>query len=252
MGKDFMSLFRRERKRLLWLVGITFAVILALQCFELPYGSLQPSVFSSDKLPASDSSADPPSVSEMSVLNQQNSTVEHLHPIETVNKTKISEEKDTISGTGYMSEQGTVSNKSLGFDESDGSSAVLSENSDNNSIGVNLTREVNITSGSDHKLETSDANFHSPSHAIPPTYLTPPITTPPVLSNDSEEIDFTEGEREKPSQDDVDAVSKNSSITSVHKETKDSHLPVPEVTSISEMNTLLLQNRASYRSMVNE
>jgi hypothetical protein len=59
-------------------------------------------------------------------------------------------------------------------------------------------------------------------------------------------------ERFKPLKDDVNVIDNNSSITTVPKEIKDSIIKVPEVTSISEMKQLLLQNYASYRSMVCE
>ncbi|KAJ1409841.1 Exostosin-like [Sesbania bispinosa] len=278
MGQDFLSIFQLERKRLLWLIGITFAVILAFQYVELPYdNNIQPSVFSSDNISRLGSStfqaAYPPSESEilnnMIIFNETNAAGED--PLETVTKTRTSEEKETTSETGFISEPGIVSNKSLGFDESDGSLRVQSGNgsatdqagsfglsSYNDTIGMNLTREVNITSESDHKLASSYADFHSPSHAITPTYLTPPVNpptkvspdiTPPMLQNDSRETDPMEDERFRPLRDYGSIVGENSSITSVPKETKSSHIPVPEILSISEMSKLLLQNRASYRSM---
>lgn len=193
MGQQFWSLFQLERKRLLWLIGITFAVVLAFQYFELPYVNKIPTL-NTGRLQAADSPSE--------------------------------------SQTHY------------------------------NIIGMNLTREVNITSVSDHKLNGSYSDFYSPnSHAIPPTYLTPPInpptkTSPSIapskLSNDSEKTDFMEDERFRlrPLQDDVNVVSKSSPVTNVPKEIKDSSVTVSETTSISEMDKLLLQNHASYHSMV--
>jgi hypothetical protein len=125
---------------------------------------------------------------------------------------------ETISGTGLVSEQGRVLNNSL----------------ESNTIGMNFTREV---------------------QAIAPTYLIPPPTISPpikVLLNDSEITGSMNDERFKPLKDDVKVIDNNSSITTVAKETKDSIVKVPEVTSISEMQKLLLQNYASYRSMVCE
>ncbi|XP_050880340.1 uncharacterized protein LOC127084014 [Lathyrus oleraceus] len=81
-------------------------------------------------------------------------------------------------------------------------------------IGVNLTRDVNNTY----------VNFHSPS---------------------------VNAERFKPLQDDVNVISSNqSSITDtvLPKENKSSLVKVPDTISISEMDKLLLQNYASYRS----
>jgi hypothetical protein len=98
-------------------------------------------------------------------------------------------------------------------------------------------------------------NFTREVQAIAPTYLIPPPTISPpikVLLNDSEITGSMNDERFKPLKDDVKVIDNNSSITTVAKETKDSIVKVPEVTSISEMQKLLLQNYASYRSMVCE
>ncbi|CAL5205220.1 unnamed protein product [Lathyrus oleraceus] len=80
-------------------------------------------------------------------------------------------------------------------------------------IGMNLTRDVNNTY----------VNFHFPS---------------------------VKDERFKPLQDDVNVISNQSSITDtvLPKENKSSLVKVPDTISISEMDKLLLQNYASYRS----
>lgn len=201
---------------------ITFALILAFQYFELPYGSniLVPSKFDTEKTSTLSNTtlihqpADSPSASEMfnnvTLLNQTYSQ----HPFEKVNETRLYEENDTMSRPGI--------------------------------IGVNLTRELN----------NSYASFHSPSPspAIAPTNLTPNPASPPtkMLSNDSEIADSMNDERFKPLQDDdVNVISSNqSSITILPKEMSGSVIKVSETTSISDMNKLLLQNYASYRSMV--
>ena len=269
MGQELLSLFQLETKRLLWLIGITFAVILVFQYFELPYSTTSGS--------SRFHPADPPSESEIlnkvTYLDQANSTGEHA--LEIVNTTSTSEEKDNISGTDFISEPGKVSNKSLGFHESNESSMVdkirISDNgsalnqaenlglsSSNNTMVMNLTREANITSELEQKGNSSYVNSSSPSHAIAPTYLSPPVSpptkvnpnitqSPPVVLNDSNEINSENDERPKY---DVNMLGKNSSISSTPKENKDSHIPVPEVTSISDMSKLLLQSHATYRSMV--
>jgi len=227
MGQDAFSLFHLERKKLLCIIGITFALILAFQYFELPYGK----ILVPTSNPSSSSSgifrpADSPSASEIfnniTYLNQTNSE----HPLEKVNETSVYKENDTISRTV---------------------------------IGMNLSREVN----------NSYANFHSLSPAIAPTYLTPPPTTkgpltenlsnhseistnPPTkaLLKDSEITDSMNDERFKPLKDDVNVTSNNSSVVTVPEVTKSSLIKVPERTSISDMNKLLLQSHTSYRSMV--
>ncbi|KAK7282981.1 hypothetical protein RIF29_12145 [Crotalaria pallida] len=269
MGQEFLSLYRLKTKRLLWLTGITVAAIVVFHYFEFPNGySILSYGFHADKIPKSESGrfqvADLPSDSEIinnvTNLNQANYTDEHS--LEKVNRNRTYKEKDSTPRSGFVSEQGMVSNKSSGLDESDEKYLVdgfrISDNesaaekagnfgsrSYNNTSGVNFTGEVDVPYESEHKL-------------VAPTYLTPPISpstevrpniTPPVLSNDPNKTDSMIDERIRPSRDDATILSKNSSANIVPKDNKDSDTPVPEVTSISEMNELLLQNHASYHSM---
>ncbi|RDX61150.1 putative glycosyltransferase, partial [Mucuna pruriens] len=256
MGQELLSIYQLEKKRFLWVIGITVAMILAFHYFEFPYGDVQPLVFSAKKIPTLDSirfqAADPPSESQIfnnvTNLNQANSTGENA--LEIVDETRTSEGKDTISRTGFISEPGRVSNKSLGFDETDESSTV-------ESVGISNNGSVTEQVGNLVLSSYNNTISRSPSHAITSTYLAPPLSptkvslniTPPTSSNDYEETDSEEDERFRPLKDDVNILANNSSINSVPKETKDSQIPVPEVTTISEMNELLLQNYASYRSM---
>ncbi|KAG5045344.1 hypothetical protein JHK86_014750 [Glycine max] len=251
MDQELSSIFQLETRRLLWLIGITVAMVLAFQYLELPYGGIQRIVFSANKIPTSDSirfqAADLPSESErfnnMTFLNQANSTGESA----TVNETRTSEEKDNVSGTGLISELGRESSRSLGFNETEESSTVQSTRISNES-----THAGNLGLSS-----YNDTISHSPSRAIIPTNLAPPLSptkvspniTPPMSSNDHEETDFAEDEKLRPVQDDVNILRHNSPINSVApKKTKGSQKPLPEVTTISEMNELLLQNRASFHS----
>ncbi|KAE9587049.1 putative xylogalacturonan beta-1,3-xylosyltransferase [Lupinus albus] len=270
MGQEFESLFRLKTKRLLWLIGIAVAAIVVYHYFEFPYGNNTiPYGFYVDKIPKSGSSrfqaADPPSDSEIfsNVIdsNQTNYTGEE-HGLETVNKTRTSEEKDTISTPDFVSEPAIVSNISSRFDESDERSLVgsfrisnnesaaeqarnLEPSSYNNSMGMSYIRDAAIPSASEHKL-AEPTNF-APSIS-PSTEVSPNIRAA-VLSNDSNRTDSMKDERFRPSQDNVNILGRNSSIKTVPKENKDSDIPVPEVISISEMNKLLLQNHASYHSM---
>ncbi|KAL2346935.1 hypothetical protein Fmac_000935 [Flemingia macrophylla] len=256
MGQELSSTFQPEKKRLLWLIGITFSMILAFQYFQLPSGEVQ-LVFSDNKTPTSDSirfqSEDLPYVTEtfynMTTLKQENSTGENS--LENVNGTRTSGEKDTVSRTGLISETEGESNRSLGFDATDDSSAVESIGISNNGSILDKVRNLALSS------YNNDIS-HSPSHSIIPTHLAPPLSptkkvspniTPPMLSNENEETDSEVHERLRPSEDDANILDNDSSVNSVPKDTKDSHVRVPKVTTISEMNELLLQNRASYSSM---
>jgi hypothetical protein len=223
MGQDVFSLFQLQRKKLLCLIAITFALILSFQYFHLPYANFLLVPTSNSTSSSSSSSifhaADSPYVSEIfNNITLSNQTHLEEHSLQKVNQTRVYDGNETISGTGLVSEQGRVLNNSL----------------ESNTIGMNFTREV---------------------QAIAPTYLIPPPTISPpikVLLNDSEITGSMNDERFKPLKDDVNVIDNNSSITTVPKETKDSIVKVPEVTSISEMQKLLLQNYASYRSMVCE
>ncbi|XP_019415837.1 PREDICTED: probable glycosyltransferase At5g03795 isoform X2 [Lupinus angustifolius] len=269
MGQKKLFLFRLKTNRLIWLIGITVAAIVVYRYFQFPYGNnTLPNGFYVDKIAKSGSSGfqaadlpfEPEIFNNVTIFNQANYT--GAHGPETVTKTKTSEKKDTISTPGFVSESEIASNKSSGFHESDERSLVdsvrlsgdkstiekaknLGPSSYNNTTGANLTKEVDISSGSEHKL------------AAPPDF-TPSISpstevstnfTPPVLSNGPNKTDSVNGERFKTSKGDVNILGKNSSTTILPKENKDSNIPVPEVTSISEMNKLLLQYHASNRSM---
>lgn len=244
MGQEMFSIFQLERKRLLGFISITIAIIFAFQYLELPYGAVQPTVFSGNKIPTSDSTrfqaADLPSISEtfknMTFFDQANA-------LEIDNKTETSEVKDNVSSTVFISEPERESGRSLEFGVTNESSTEESiEISNNGSATGNLGLSIYNSTVSD-----------SPSHLAPPspTNVSQNIT-PPMLSNDYDETEFTEDERFEPPQDDVKIVGNNSSINNMPKETKGSQIPLLEVTTISEMNELLLQNRASYRSMVND
>jgi len=245
MGQELFSIFKLEKKRLLGFISITIAIILVFQYLELPYGAVQPTVFSGNMTPTLDSTrflvVDVPSNSEtiknMTSFNQANSTGENAREI--VNITKTSEVKDTISSTGFISEPARESGRSLEFGVTDESSTEESTQKSNNGSATDRTGNLGLS------IYNNNVS-HSLSHLAPPspTNVSQNIT-PPMLSNDYDETEFTEDERFK-------LVGNNSSISSMPKETKGSQIPLLEVTTISEMNELLLQNRASYRSMVND
>ncbi|KAL1291102.1 hypothetical protein HN51_059662 [Arachis hypogaea] len=257
MGQAFFSIFQLETKRLLWLIGITFAVFLLFQYSELPYLATTTTSSGSSRFHP----ADPPSESILNNVTTDfdiaNSTNGHVLE-RIVDSTSSSIEKDNVLGAGFVVEpkKVSISNTSslVGFDESDenpvvenvrisdnGSTIKQAENlelkSSNNGMDMNFTREVNTSSELEHKSDT---------YLSPPVEMKPNITPPQGLLNISNEIDSENDERPK---DDVNVLGKNSSISSMPKENKDSRIAVPKVTSISEMNELLLKSRVSYRSM---
>ncbi|KAE9603781.1 hypothetical protein Lal_00001661 [Lupinus albus] len=269
MGQQKLSLFRLKTNRLLWLTAITVAAIVVYRYFQFAYGNnTLPYGFYVEKISKSGSSRfgaadlpfEPEIFNNVTIFNQANYTGERGP--ETIIRTRTSEKKDTISTPGFVSESEISSNKSSGFDESDERSSVdsfrlsgnestaekaknLGLSSYNNTMCTNLTKEVDISSGSEHKLAAPTDFTSSISHS---TEVSPNFTHP-VLTNGPNETDSVNDERFKTSEDDVNIRGKNSSTTILAKENKDSDIPVPEVTSISEMNKLLLQNHASNRSM---
>ncbi|WJX16521.1 hypothetical protein P8452_06534 [Trifolium repens] len=142
MGGDFVSMFQLETKRLLWLIGITFAIILSFQYLELPYGNVLLSLFSSNKLPMSQTiDTNNTIVNNVTIFNQQNSTDEFA--IEKVNATK-----DTVSITGFVLEPGfDESNKSSMVDDSVKSLGNVSnvQKVEENVVSTNLTQAFGST-----------------------------------------------------------------------------------------------------------
>ncbi|XP_057442889.1 probable glycosyltransferase At5g03795 [Lotus japonicus] len=207
MGQEFLSLFHLETKRLLWLIGITFAVIIAFQYLELPYG-----IFSFH------TTAPSPKL-------EPNSTAEH-----------DLEMSATIAG--LVLEPGSPPNQSLVFDESDNITTVLS-------FSTNGSVEENITSRPENKSASSSAS--SPEKA--PPYLTPPFSPATNVSTNITSAVLSNDYNKSLSQKDNINSMKEGSFRPSTNEIGHSHIPVPEVTSVSEMTKLLIQSHASYRPM---
>lgn len=217
MGEDFVSMFHLETKRLLWLIGITFSVILAFQYLELPYGNAFLSLFSSDKLPTSENAISQTTytnktiVNNVTIFDRENSTDELA--IESANATK-----DTVPNptTGFVLEPEWPQNKSQGFHDSA------------TNVRPNITTAV--LSNDDNMLQSQKDNV---TNSIKKENFRPSPPEAKVLVSPIPNIQ-----------------SKSSSITNVPKEKQEFHTPISEVTTVSEMNKLLIQSHASYRSMV--
>ncbi|KAE9588948.1 putative xylogalacturonan beta-1,3-xylosyltransferase [Lupinus albus] len=267
MGQKFVSLFT---KSLLWLIGITLGVILAFQYLELPYSNVLLSLFSACKIPKGPST-DAEILNNVTIFNQPNSIGEHA--FEVVSQTRMSHENVTYPRTGFVLEPGSESNKSIGFYECDNSSIVDSvkrlgnvsatqkagDRSYNNTMDLILL--TNCSGGENFTSKPEEDRSGRPYANSPekaPAYITPPPLssiakvsrniTNAVLSRLDNKTNSMKEESFRPPQKDGNTPGKNSSIDSVPKENQDSNISVPEVTSISEMNKLLLQSHASYRS----
>lgn len=242
MGQDLLSSLNLETKRLLWLIGITFGFILAFQYFELPYGNVLVNLFHTSKIPVSGGSsfgtAKPPSKSEisdnMTTLNKPNSTGggDSFEKTAPKNGLVLKPEKNESHKVSVVDSVKKPDNVSETKHEEG-----LGHNIHNISMGSNyLTNgsgEEDTTSRSQHETASSYANVSN------------------VSSVWKENVTTSKKDGTlRPLQNDVNVQGKNSPMNSVAKESKDSHVSIPEVTQISEMNKLLLQSHTSYRSMV--
>lgn len=253
MGGENWSKFQLETKNLLWLIGITFTVIIAFQYLELPYGNVISSLLSSDKI---------------SQATDTNTIVKNN--VTSFNESNFSDENNTIpTRTGFILEPENSANKSHEFDVSDKSTERSSNVSNTLKAEDIELSSHNITVDSSFSTNTSAGEENNASrleHLVPPlsstTNVSPNITTA-VLSNEynntlSHKDNITssiEKESLKASQK-----KENSVVNIVPKVNQEVHKPIPvnqeahkpisEVTTVSEMNKLLLQSHVSYRSMV--
>ncbi|XP_059458446.1 probable glycosyltransferase At5g03795 [Corylus avellana] len=254
MGRELLCLCRVEARRLIWLIGMMFAVILVFQYCEFPYGNLLSSLFSAGKASVGGNSSfqngDSPSQS-VSIGNMTNLIDSNSHSTYSVHeRANTSNGRDSIPKDASLSGKNGGSNHSLGLDKDSSPENLVKLNnisSENNGSAAEEAREpeqrfyqTNYTTDSDfsiHKIEkdyntstsehieSSDAGFASPSPAVPPMNSSPHVASPPLSGK-----------------------GKNSSLNRVPKVNKGLELPTSSVVSISEMGDLLLQSRASSHS----
>lgn len=256
MGRELLCLCRVEARRLIWLIGMMFAVILVFQYCEFPYGNLLSSLFSAGKASVGgnssfqngDSPSQSVSIGNMTNLIDSNS----LSTYSVHERANTSNGKDRIPKDASLSGKNGGSNHSLGLDKDSSPENLVKLNnisSENNGSAAEEAREpeqrfyqTNYTTDSDfsiHKIEkdyntstsehieSSDAGFASPSPAVPPMNSSPHVASPPLSGK-----------------------GKNSFLNRVPKVNKGLELPTSSVVSISEMSDLLLQSRASSHSVV--
>ncbi|KAK7384979.1 hypothetical protein VNO78_30684 [Psophocarpus tetragonolobus] len=230
--------------------------------FEFPSGTVLISRFSADKIPTpgnstSDAASKSELVNNVTLFNSENSTVGHAY--EVANKTWMSGENDTIPRTGFVLGPVSTPNISLGFDGSDQNSAVESiKRSDNvsethqpvDSVSSNFNNTIGLSFSANHSPEDniSSTQQKSGNQNASSTNVSSIIITA-VLSNDSTISPFHKDNITNSIKEKRVRSSQNDAKVTVPNKHKDSHSPIPEVTTVSEMNKLLLQSHASYRSM---
>ncbi|KAM1089093.1 hypothetical protein TB1_016142 [Malus domestica] len=118
MGRELLSMYQAKTRRLLWIVGMLFAVILVVWHLEFPYGTFSSSILSTAKVPvegkshfqAGDSPTDSEAVGNMSLSNDVNYTSKYgTHEIGNDSRT-----------SGFVLEGSEGSNRTLEIDEDTG------------------------------------------------------------------------------------------------------------------------------------
>ncbi|KAM3736589.1 hypothetical protein ACB098_10G175200 [Castanea mollissima] len=261
MDHQLLRLCQVETKSLIWVTGMMFAAILVFQCFELPYSNVLSSLFSADKVlvvrNGSISTGHSPNKSEMinnmTVLigDRNGGTNQSLKFDEDINADKESSSENFVE-PNKISMADTVKNID------DGSAP---EEAREPEQSFYVKKDENFST-SEH-IESSDAGFASPSPALPP------MTSSYASSQSGVDIDSTPHvvdsnitllEKDRTTAPDFNENSgnlrgeliplgDNSSLNRVTQVNKALEMPTSSVISISEMNNLLLQNRASYHSM---
>ncbi|KAK2661248.1 hypothetical protein Ddye_007781 [Dipteronia dyeriana] len=276
MGHKFRSLCLGETRRLLWLTGITLAVIITFQYIELPYDNVLSSLFSAGNVPVAQkgsSAAESPSPSSGNVGNvtlYDGFSSTSTYPVhEMVNDTRTSEVVVTDPNDELVS-RGNDEDWDTDMESSTEKSEELNKN-----YTVDIVREANneptsekgrekeknFTQESDGMSGSLDGSALSPP-VLPLINLSPNTTLQvtniesPVISVDSNtsvEKDatptFDQTEKSGQLQSNFSTLDENSSVDRVPKKKKEPERPTPDVYSIADMNQMLLQSHASYRSM---
>ncbi|KAF5461616.1 hypothetical protein F2P56_017696, partial [Juglans regia] len=213
MGQQLLRLCLLEARRLIWLAGMMFAVIFALYHFEFPFGYVL-------------SSSSSFSAGKVSLVPNS-----HSHSGDSPSKSEV------------------VGNMTISISSNSPSTFFTQERANWTSEG----RDRNPENASVSDRSESSSMNSSPNATSPPV-VNKNISTPIVNSNistlESERTKtFDINENSRKSQKYLTPSGNNSYPNRVPKLNKGLEMPDSSAVSISEMNGLLLQNRASYRSM---
>ncbi|OMO98071.1 Exostosin-like protein [Corchorus capsularis] len=125
MGHEFKSLLQLDTRKLIWLIGITFVVIITFQYVELPYGNVLSSLFPSGKVSVEKESsflASAPSSTESETAHNVTRSIgldyNGTNPNnETAQDKESSEGKEKDFNNDVVSEADVGLNRSSKFDE---------------------------------------------------------------------------------------------------------------------------------------
>ncbi|KAF3446409.1 hypothetical protein FNV43_RR11588 [Rhamnella rubrinervis] len=224
MVQKTFTLCQVETRRLLFIIGVLFAVVLVFQYFEFPYGTALPSLFSATKLPASGKS------------NQQNgdSQSNYSEIVGNISLSTDSNHNNTRSTSGFVSQGKGSSNSGFGLDEDDNDAkeSASTNQAEQNRTSIVLDRVNNV----DNKFAPEEARerliVHDNVGNLSAGFVSPSV--PAIHPTNSSEY------------------------TSPIVEVPDMNLrpkvwqkkPPKVVYSISDMNNMLLQSRAFYYSVI--
>ncbi|KAM3688722.1 hypothetical protein ACJW31_10G172400 [Castanea mollissima] len=202
---------------------------------------------------------------DASVRDRNGGTNQSLKFDENVNAGKESSSENLLE-PDKISMADTVKNVDDGSAPEEAREPEQSFNVKNDTTNSNFSMhkiEKDENSSTSEHIESSDAGFASPSPALPPMTSSHASSqsvvdidsTPPVVDSNTTLLekdrttapDFNENSGNL--RGELIPLGDNSSLNRVTEVNKELEMPTSSVVSISEMNNLLLQNRASYHSM---
>ncbi|XP_024025280.1 probable glycosyltransferase At3g07620 [Morus notabilis] len=282
MVQKLSNLCQVETRRLIWIIGLLFALILAFQYFELPYGSFS-SLTSTGKVPVQGKSSQK---NGDSLSSASNYTDRHVIK-EPLNDTRTSSsapegngDADNSGGEDSSSRNLVKQNKTLEGENVENVDDGLAQDEEAEEPDQSFNGNVHAT-GSDNStskiekdatnLTTSDKGENSDSGPPSPSPSTPLIDSPPstaetvshtnvstpATSSKSDpflvEKEKATSEKEKEAEgvpSDLSHTEKTPPVTAVPNTNTRPQMPVLDLYTLSDMNNLLLQSRASYYSVI--
>lgn len=281
MSQKLLTLCQVETRRLIWIIGLLFALILVFQYLELPYGSFLPSLIPAGKVPV---------LGEGSLQNEdvspKSKIVGNVSPSSSSNYTGTNVSRDKLNNTRIFgpASEGTVGSEgSLGLDVDKPGGKEFSpgnlekENKTlqpenvksvdngippeearqpkqsfngkinatyNNSSTGRVSEETTVMTS--NEVETLDAGLPSPSPAIPPANWSP-NTTETVLDRNISTPAITGNFN-------TSVVEKNRTISSEKNENSETlHVDLRQNPVISgNSNTSLVEKNGTITSEKNE
>ncbi|XVF48558.1 hypothetical protein PTKIN_Ptkin03bG0200100 [Pterospermum kingtungense] len=152
MGHDLKSLSQLDTKKLIWLIGITFVVIITFQYVELPYGNVLSTLFPSGKVSVEEQSSFLANGPSSAVSGSYNSTYAG-------NETGHDNGKDTDLNGGVISETDIGLNKSSRFDEGSKST----KESSITELGEVINKNSTVDYSESSRNKTTDEEAGGPS-----------------------------------------------------------------------------------------